>query len=472
MKFFDCAGSAGLRRAYPLALCGMLAACGGGGGDSDPDTGACGVNAQKQWIAGVVPDWYLFPETLPASVDPAAFRSTQDLLDYMTSTARDQGRDRYWSYVTTASEDQAYFQEGQYPGYGFALGWYGSSVQDARLFVRWSFENSPAWHAGLLRGAEITHIDAGSGFRPVRAILADGNAAFAAAMGPGETGVRRGFRWNYEGSQYHAYVTQDVVTIVPVAGNNATVLPAPGSAGVGYLHLVSFISTAETPLRATFDEFRRQGITDYIVDLRYNGGGLVSVEQLLANLMAATRNSTDVLARVEFNGRHTDYNSVDYFAPQAESVAPLRIAFITTNDSASASEAIVNEMKPYAQVAIVGSDSYGKPVGQIGLQQEGCDMVLRLIGFRRVNSRGEGDFFRGLAETMPGNACAAPDQLDRMPGDPDEASTRAALDWLSFGSCADPMPAGGAKSTAETSWHSELRGPPRSAAQENVPGIY
>ena len=58
-----------------------------------------------------------------------------------------------------------------------------------------------------------------------------------------------------------------------------------GGRRVGYLNLRTFISTADPQLRAAFDPFRSQGVTEVIVDFRYNGGGLVSIADLMGNLM-------------------------------------------------------------------------------------------------------------------------------------------------------------------------------------------
>jgi hypothetical protein len=123
----------------------------------------------------------------------------------------------------------------------------------------------------------------------------------------------------------------------------------------------------------------------------------------------------------------------------------VRIAFITTDGTASASELVVNAMKPWVEVAIVGADTYGKPVGQLGFDLDGCDLRLRLVSFELTNADHEGDYFDGLAETLP-FACAAADDLSRNPGDSAESSTAAALYWLGTGACGQIMAAAGAPS--------------------------
>jgi hypothetical protein len=85
----------------------------------------------------------------------------------------------------------------------------------------------------------------------------------------------------------------------------------------------------------------------------------------------------------------------------------VRIAFLTTGATASASEININTMAPWVEIAIVGEDTFGKPVGQLAFDLQGCEDRLRLVAFRIENARGEGDYYDGLAATLP-FACALP----------------------------------------------------------------
>jgi len=233
-------------------------------------------------------------------------------------------------------------------------------------------------------------------------------------------------------------LTKRIVTILPVpaAGGTAILtLPSNSTVQVGYIHLRTFISTAQTPLRNAYAQFRMQGINNIIVDLRDNGGGLVDVADLVGDLHAMNRAQTDVFSHMRFNASKSSANDlVRLFQPQPQSVAPVRIAFITTAGTASASELVVNGMKPWVEVAIIGANTYGKPVGQAAFDMSGCDLRLRLIAFKLTNANDEGDYFNGLASTLP-FACAAADDYRLAPGDPTEDSTAEALNWLGTGAC-------------------------------------
>jgi len=174
---------------------------------------------------------------------------------------------------------------------------------------------------------------------------------------------------------------------------------------------------------------------------------------------------------MRFNDRKAAGNDViRRFQPRAESVAPVRIAFITTGLTASASEIVINSLAPWVEVAIVGDDTLGKPVGQSAFDLSGCDLRLRLISFQFTNADGQGEYYGGLASTLP-FACRADDDLDRAPGDAAERSTSEALSWLGSGACTEVLTAdrrlSGAKSGTRVP---QLRRP--TAAQEYLPGLY
>ena len=80
--------------------------CGSGGSGGSAD-GACEVPAQKEWVLATTRDWYYFEDLLPASVDLTQFQSAEGVLDFLTATAREQEKDRFFSFLTTRAEDNA-----------------------------------------------------------------------------------------------------------------------------------------------------------------------------------------------------------------------------------------------------------------------------------------------------------------------------------------------------------------------------
>ncbi len=420
----------------------LIAACSGGGGGGIASGGSCSVTAQKQFVLDATREWYLFPELLPTSVSIANFASAQELLDALTATARAQGKDRFFSYLTTPQADSSFLQEGQFIGFGFR-----TKIEGNRLFLPDVFEASPAADGGLTRGAEVIAVDSGSGFIPMATILqTDPN--LEQAFGPATEGTQRGIRFLRASGQQAPDVTltKRIVTIlpVPVVGGTAILpLPSNPSVMVGYINLRTFISTAELPLRNAYAQFRAQNIQNIIVDLRYNGGGLVSIAELVGDLHGRNREAV-IYSNTRFSAAKSSNDSLRRFQLRGDSVDPVQIAFITTGSSASASELVINSMKPWTRVAIVGADTFGKPVGQFAFDLPGCDLRLRLVTFKTTNANNAGDYYDGLAATLTPFACAAADDLSLAPGDPLETSTSEALDWLGSpsGACGQVMGAG------------------------------
>ncbi len=131
---------------------------------------------------------------------------------------------------------------------------------------------------------------------------------------------------------------------------------------------------------------------DFIIDLRYNGGGLVSTAELIDNLLGGDRTSADTQYSIVYSPGKSGQNSTVRFQPQSQSVRPVRIAFLTTEATASASEININAMSAWVEVAIVGSDTYGKPVGQLAfdlaqrLHRTGCASSLSRRSMRTASA--------------------------------------------------------------------------------------
>ena len=464
---------AGHHRARTLAafaLLTVLSGCGGGGSGSGGASlpTACTESARKQFVLDVTREWYLFDDLLPATVDTASFANATALLDHLTATAREQGKDRYFSYLTTRSAEASLLEEGQFVGFGFR-----NRIDPVdRAMVLDVFEASPAADGGLLRGDEIIAVDSGNGFVSVAQLLADGGT-ISDALGPAEVGVRRGLRLLRDGATREVSLVKRTVTIDPVPDDyGVQVLPQAGTPGVGYLNLRSYISTADAQLGAAFARFRALGLRDYVIDLRYNGGGLLSTAQLVNDLLGGARSTSDVQMRISHNARKAAENETRLFRTNSQSVQPVRVAFLTTGATASASEINVNSMSPWLEVAIVGENTLGKPVGQYAFDLQGCEDRLRLVSFKSVNALGQGDYYDGLAGSVK-FACAASDTLGEPLGSTNEGMLAAALGWLRTGACPQIMSSATARAKPSRPGADDPYPRPRqpSAAQWWLPGV-
>jgi C-terminal processing protease CtpA/Prc len=429
----------------------------------------CSLGARQAWAAEQLDEWYLFPETLPANLRPSGFNSVQGFLDALTATARSQGKDRFFTYIDSIAEEEAFFRSGQTAAFGIRI---QTDTPNRRALVADAFEGAPALAAGIDRGAEILAIGTSpSTLRSVASIIAaDGAAGVSDALGPATVGTARTLEISDANGRRTVTITKANFSIAPVSSRFGTQVLTDEGRRVGYLNLRTFIDTADPQLRNAFATFRAQGITDFIIDFRYNGGGLVSIAELMGDLLGDNRASGDVFSSTDFRASKAQFNDVHRFQRQPQSVAPVRIAFITTSASASASELVINGMQPWLRdnLILVGSNTFGKPVGQIARDRSACDDRLRVVAISSKNADRQGEYYNGLASTI-GRTCAAQDELARPMGDLQEASTRVALDALAGRSCT----AIGALSTAQSAGRRSLLVPERPrTVQREVPGTF
>ncbi|SDD38518.1 Peptidase family S41 [Sphingomonas sp. YR710] len=477
-----------------LGLFAMTSACGGGGSGSGsgsatastPVTGTtgtgststagttCSLRDRQDWAFAQMKEWYLFPETLPTSLDPTPYASVSDYVDALTATARAQRRDRYFTYLTSIAAENAFFSAGSSAGIGIRL---SIDTTARRVFVTEAFEGAPALAAGIDRGTEILAIGTSTAdLRTVSDIIAaSGSTGVTDALGPSTAGVTRLLRVADSSGTHDITVSKVDYALTPVSSRYGAKIITDAGRQIGYVNLRTFIDTADPALRNAFAQFRAAGITDVIVDLRYNGGGLVSIAELLGNLLGRDRASTEVFDFTTFRSEKSSSNSTAFFAQQPQSVAPTHIAFIGTGGTASASELVINAFIPYLhnRNALIGTNTYGKPVGQIALDRSQCDDRLRVIAFATQNSARQGGYFDGLAGTVEAS-CQAPDDLARGMGDPQEGSTRQALNFIAGQSCTAISPAPiTTQSLRAPGERRDLLMPLRpTAAQQQVPGLF
>ena len=465
-----------------LAVAVLLAGCGGGGSGGGassvtpppppPPSSACSLQSRQDWAAGVLREWYLFPETLPSSLSTSGFATVNDYVDALTATARSQRRDRFFSFVTSIAEENAFLASGASAGLGVRL---STDTAARRVFISEAFEGAPGLASGIDRGTEILAIGTTSAnLRTVSDIIAaEGAAGVSAALGPTTAGITRLLRITNAAGTREVTVTKATFDLIPVSARYGAQVINDGAKRVGYLNLRTFISSADPQLRTAFNTFRSQGITEFVIDFRYNGGGLVSTAELLTNLLGRNRSSNDILSVTTFRPEKNSNNSTERFAQQSQSVAPLKIAFITTGSTASASELVINSMLPYlgANVAIVGANSFGKPVGQIGIDRSACDDRFRVIAFSTQNASNGGFYYDGLKATVP-NSCQAVDDVSKPLGDAQEMSVARALDFLAGRTCT-PIASDGQSSLSAGVGKTQLLTPLMpTVPQREVPGLF
>ncbi|WP_082466313.1 S41 family peptidase [Sphingomonas sp. Leaf38] len=467
-----------------LAMVAMLSGCGGsdsskvstGGSTPSPTPTAstgCSLRERQDWAASQLREWYLFPDTLPATLSPASYTTVDDYIDALTATARAQRKDRFFTYLTSIKEEDAYYASGSSAGFGlrFALDQTGR-----RLFAAEAFEGAPGLAAGIDRGTEIVAIGTTSAnLRTVSAIIAaEGTAGLTTALGPDTVGTARVMQINDAAGTRTVTVTKSDFSLLPISTRYGAKIIQDGGQSVGYINLRTFIKTAEPALKTAFADFRAKGVTRVIIDLRYNGGGLIETAEYLGDLLGGARSTSEVFDYVTFRTEKASNNTTRFFAPQAESIAPTRIAFIGTGGTASASELVINAFTPYlhTNAGLIGTNTYGKPVGQIALDKDACDDRLRVVALATQNAARNGNYYDGLVSTVEAS-CQASDEIAYQLGDPLESSTRQALNFLAGRSCTPITGDASARSLRTSTTRQDLLIPDRpGTAQRDVPGLF
>jgi hypothetical protein len=233
-----------------------------------------------------------------------------------------------------------------------------------------------------------------------------------------------------------------------------------GAKKVGYIVFNSFTTNASTKLDEVFSTFSSAGISEVIVDLRYNGGGSVSTAETLTNLIAPvaqtgnvmyttywTKTMQDGLATILKNqkfyaegrdGVRRLYSYFDYDYKPTEDAGNVtrfekrgsaninKAYFIVTGSTASASELVINNLKPVMDVKLIGSKTYGKPVGFFAITIDKLDMYIPQ--FETKNSKNEGGYFDGMAVDKTDF-----DDVSKNFGDPTERLLANALSYADHG---------------------------------------
>jgi hypothetical protein len=407
--------------ATALTVLGCSASDSGGGGPQ-VGTAACENDSQKLFVLETMRDIYFWYDLLPVSVDGSLYASPEELLAFLVSF---QPLDNF-TFITSAEADAQFFGEGKFEGFGFSTRF--EAADDLR-FTR-VFSGSPAALAGFQRGQRILELDG----RTIAEIEANEGLNVVFDQSPLEFTIR-----NLDASEFIVTVSHDIVTIDPLPQWRLIPVGA-GVPPVGYVEFATFVSTADPVFSNVFSDFNAAGVTDVIIDMRYNGGGLVNTARLLGDHLGGSVPG-QIFSITVFNDKNTFRNETKLFDQVANSMNLSRLVVIATPGTASASELVINSMETHADVTIVGDTTFGKPVGQVGALF--CDKILRATAFETLNSLNEGGYFNGLPVD-----CPAADDITKVVGSATDPNLITALTYLETGAC-PPAPAM-LKSTLDT----------------------
>ncbi|SDM66917.1 Peptidase family S41 [Janthinobacterium sp. OK676] len=457
--------------AVPLVL--MLSACGGGGGSSDSapvvtpvtPTGPAGPTTlvasstvanrceaprsgssidkpgtlldEQTWVRSWVDETYLWYREVPTTYLPQSFATAKayfDVLKTTATTASGKPKDQFHFTYTTAEWEASL--NGVELGYGMLLA-LTRTTPPRKAVVTIVEPGSPAALAGLRRGDELQAVD-GVDFvnAPDAAsvnIINDG--LFPQAQGTHTLAFSR------NGTPISARL--QAVEVNTSAVQNERIIDTP-TGKVGYLTFNTHNNVAERQLVETMRRFQAAGISDLVLDVRYNGGGYLDVASELAYMIAGPQiTAGKTFEQVLANDKTRPEAPVPFHAQSQGFAGPnplpkgtllpslglKRVTLLTTGNTCSASEAIINGLRGVdVQVNLIGGTTCGKPYGFYPTPN--CGTTYFAVQFQGVNAKGYGDFADGMAPT-----CDVTDDYQHQLGDPDEGMLAAALRYRSSGSC-------------------------------------
>ena len=165
----------------------------------------------------------------------------------------------------------------------------------------------------------------------------------------------------------------------------------------GHLVFDEFITPSSAELKTAFAFFKAQNVKDLILDLRYNNGGILDVATDLASYIAGAAKALTPFIKSSYNDKMAATNDATINFKTVDSPLNLtRLVVITTRETASASEEVINGLKPCMTITTIGDTTNGKPTG-MNVWQYNYTYIFAPITFKLVNSAGQGDFFAGFA---------------------------------------------------------------------------
>jgi len=222
-------------------------------------------------------------------------------------------------------------------------------------------------------------------------------------------------------------LTKTVLSENPVYINKVI---TSGSHKIGYLMYNGFYPNYETAMNNAFGELKAQGITDFILDLRYNSGGSVETATHLASMITGQFNG-QLFASEQWNAKAQAYytsnnpeNLLNKFGTTINTGAAInslnstKIYILTTQATASASELIINGLKPYITIVQIGDTTIGKNVGSITLYDSPTftkkdvntshHYAMQPLVLKILNKNGSSDYAKGFTPDFqmkenPGN---------------------------------------------------------------------
>lgn len=247
--------------------------------------------------------------------------------------------DEYTEYIS--AEEMKDYQEqllGNYVGIGIYM---TSNTEYNLIQVLTPIKESPAYEAGILPGDLILSVD-GVEYKATDMTVAANNIK-------GEEGTKVKIKILRKDEELEFELTRRKVVTNPI---EEEILEG----NIGYLAITSFDEGTGEEFKKKFEDLQSKNIKSLVIDLRNNGGGLVSEAIEIADYI--TEKGQTILITVDKN------NKEEITKAQQDPIIKMQVVVLTNENTASASEILAGALKDCEKATIIGTKTYGKGVIQ------------------------------------------------------------------------------------------------------------
>jgi carboxyl-terminal processing protease len=321
----------------------------------------------NNWIYSQLKTYYLWENQL-AAVSKTDLKLKPD--EYFESILIKPGEIDRFSWIQESAEELTASLNGVAKVAGLRFSAFNANEAKTKvaLSVAFALKGSAADKAGLKRGDLITQVD-GIDLTPDNYGSAFAKDMLTLTLGEYKNGV----------------ITSTTKKIDVVKTEHQTdpiqhyEVIEIGNKKIGYLVYTQFLSAYDGAMRNVFKEFKTKGVNELVLDFRYNGGGFISASNVISSLVVKNLKPNTLMSKQEWNEAITKSQVAKYgsnafdtnWLNEANNLGTLnRVYFLTSKGTASASELVINNVKPFMDVILVGDNTYGKNVGSITLSDD------------------------------------------------------------------------------------------------------
>jgi carboxyl-terminal processing protease len=342
---------------------------------------------ENSWIYAQMKKYYLWEENMPAEAKTDKYLEPTKYYKSLINENQD-----WFSYMKTDKNEVLNFWLGTPVGFGFRFRPFkpDPTKENLHLSVSLVSQQSPAEKGGLYRGDIIQKIN--------------GNVITTSNLESLLSQPILEISWQ---------TTSNDIKTAALARNRYQVKPIynsqiiqNGNKKIAYLCFTQFLHDIDNDLRNVFSQFKTQKIDEFIFDLRFNPGGFTPNAEVVGSLIVKNLNPNSKMFGGHANKAQTleaqskpDYKEGRNWTNETVNLNNLnKVYIITSRSTSSSSELIINCLKPYMQVVLIGENTYGKNVISTIITDETGQFPFALMPAFSTLENVKGESFYGRKE--------------------------------------------------------------------------